>query len=101
METRVKQCSLLVVRGSLQEPTNEQRTLSIMHLLFASSNPHKIEEVRAILAPLGIDVAGLDSLENPAAEPVEDGATFEENARIKAIAYAKATGQTCLADDSG
>src|SRR4029450_2687647 len=72
-----------------------------MQLLFASSNPHKIEEVRAILAPHGIDVVGLDSLENPPPEPVEDGATFEENSRIKAIEYANATGQTCLADDSG
>ena len=72
-----------------------------MQLLFASSNPHKIEEVRAIMAPLGIEIAGLDSLDAPPPEPIEDGATFEENARIKAIAYAKATGQTCLADDSG
>ena len=34
-------------------------------------------------------------------EPVEDGETFEQNARIKAIAYARATGRMCLADDSG
>jgi len=72
-----------------------------MRLLLASSNPHKIEEVRAILAPLGIGVVGLDALDHPPPEPVEDGATFEANARIKAIAYAKATGQICLADDSG
>lgn len=72
-----------------------------MRLLFASSNPHKLGEVRAILAPLGIDVVGLDSLDNPPPEPVEDGTTFEENARIKAVAYAGATGQICLADDSG
>jgi XTP/dITP diphosphohydrolase len=72
-----------------------------MRLLFASSNPHKVDEVRSILAPLNIDVTGLDRLENSPPEPVEDGATFEENARIKAIAYARATGQLCLADDSG
>ncbi|MHC5001861.1 MAG: RdgB/HAM1 family non-canonical purine NTP pyrophosphatase [Planctomycetota bacterium] len=70
-------------------------------LLFASSNPHKIDEVRAILAPLGIDVVGLDSLDEPVAEPVEDGTTFAANARIKATSYARATGRTCLADDSG
>jgi XTP/dITP diphosphohydrolase len=70
-------------------------------LLFASSNPHKIEEVRAILAPLGIDVRGLNSLEHVPPEPDETGHTFEENARIKAIEYARATGQLCLADDSG
>jgi XTP/dITP diphosphohydrolase len=72
-----------------------------MRILFATSNPHKIDEVRAILAPLKIDVVGLDSIANPPAEPVEDGATFEDNARIKALAYAQATGLVCLADDSG
>ncbi len=34
-------------------------------------------------------------------EPPEIGATFAENARTKALAYARATGQWCLADDSG
>jgi XTP/dITP diphosphohydrolase len=72
-----------------------------MQLLFASSNPHKIEEVAAILSPLGIEVHGLDSLPQQPPEPDETGETFEANARIKAIEYAKATGQLCLADDSG
>lgn len=72
-----------------------------MTLLFASSNPHKVDEVRAILAPLGIKVVGLQSLADPPPEPLEDGDSFEANARIKAIAYATATGQMCLADDSG
>lgn len=72
-----------------------------MPLLLATSNPHKIEEVAAILVPLGIDMVGLDSLDEIPPEPVEDGDTFEANARLKAIGYATATGQTCLADDSG
>ena len=72
-----------------------------MRLLFASSNQHKLDEVRAILAPIGIEVEGLDSLPHQIPEPDEDGETFEENARIKAIAYAKAAGRICLADDSG
>src|SRR5687767_6094012 len=72
-----------------------------MRLLFATSNRHKLDEVRAIFGPLGIDIAGLDSLGMAISEPVEDGATFEENARIKAVAYAKAPGRMCLADDSG
>jgi XTP/dITP diphosphohydrolase len=73
----------------------------LMKVLFATSNPHKVDEVRAILAPLGVEVVGLDSLASKPPEPDEDGETFAENARIKAIAYAKATGQLCLADDSG
>lgn len=72
-----------------------------MKLLFATSNPHKIEEVRAILASAGITVVGLDDVACAAPEPEETGATFAANARIKAIAYAEATGLRCLADDSG
>ncbi len=72
-----------------------------MQLLFATSNPHKIEEVAAILAPLGIDVVGFGALESKIPEPIEDGATFQANARIKAVYYAKALRRMCLADDSG
>ena len=69
-------------------------------VLLASSNPHKLTEVTAILSPLGIVVTGLDPQHLPP-EPVEDADTFEGNARLKAIGYAKATGQRCMADDSG
>lgn len=70
-------------------------------ILFATSNPHKAEEVRAILEPLGLDVMTLDELGSLPPEPVEDGETFEDNARIKALAYARETGLECLAEDSG
>ena len=70
-------------------------------ILLATSNPHKREEVSAILAPLGIDVLGLESLNIMPPEPVEDADTFAGNARLKAIGYAAATAQRCLADDSG
>ncbi len=62
-------------------------------VLLATGNPHKLDEVRPILSPLGIRVDGLDSLAEIPPEPVEDGATFEENARIKATEYARATGR--------
>ncbi|MCH2153979.1 MAG: hypothetical protein MK089_11630, partial [Phycisphaerales bacterium] len=42
-----------------------------------------------------------DEVGNLPPEPVEDADTFAGNARIKARAYAKATGERCLADDSG
>ncbi len=72
-------------------------------VLFATSNPHKIEEVRAVLLAAEIDVIGLDEVDpdHRIEEPAETGATFEENARIKAIAYARATGRVTLAEDSG
>ncbi|MBG80302.1 MAG: non-canonical purine NTP pyrophosphatase, RdgB/HAM1 family [Phycisphaerae bacterium] len=72
-----------------------------MNILFATSNPHKVEEVVAILAPEGIKVRSLADVGDLPPEPVEDADTFAGNARIKARAYAKATGERCLADDSG
>jgi XTP/dITP diphosphohydrolase len=68
-------------------------------LTIATSNPHKIEEISAVLGPLGIGCLPLGRSDIP--EPEEDGATFEENARIKAIAYARALDRVVLADDSG
>ncbi len=68
-------------------------------LIIATSNPHKVEEIAAVLGQLGIECSALARSDIP--EPVEDGATFEANARIKATAYAKALGATVLADDSG
>lgn len=70
-------------------------------ILFATSNPHKLDEVRAITSELGI---AIDPLDGPAAdlpEPVEDSPTFTGNALIKARYYAAATGRWCMADDSG
>ena len=68
-------------------------------LIVATTNPHKVEEISAVLGPLGIECVPLPDAGIP--EPVEDGATFEANARIKARAYAKALGIAVLADDSG
>jgi len=66
----------------------------------ATRNPGKIKELRAVLADLPLSVVGLEAFgEIP--EPEENGATFAENARDKALYYAQATGQWCLADDSG
>jgi XTP/dITP diphosphohydrolase len=71
-------------------------------VLLATGNPHKLDEVRAVLAPLGWTVLGLDDLDGATPpEPDEDGDTFAANARIKALAYAAATGRLALADDSG
>lgn len=72
-------------------------------IVIATGNPHKVEELRAILACRGIPVVGLRDLPGHERfqEPVEHGKTFEDNARIKALSYAAQTGRTCLADDSG
>ena len=73
-----------------------------MHrILIATSNPHKIEELAAILGQAGLESFGLDALDGTFPEPVEDADTFEGNAELKAVGYAKSTGHICLADDSG
>lgn len=70
-------------------------------LLLATRNPRKLEELRRILAPrVAVDVLGLDDV--PAyAEAPESGATFAENALIKAVEATSHTGLISVADDSG
>lgn len=71
----------------------------------ATGNPHKVAELRQLLAPAlheyGFSLIGLSDLSRPTVEPAETGHTFEANAAIKASSYAKQTGHICLADDSG
>lgn len=69
-------------------------------LLIATTNPNKIREIRPLLADLPIALVTLADLP-PVPEPEENGSTFWENARIKALAYAAATGQVAVAEDSG
>ncbi len=69
-------------------------------LLIATNNRHKLEEYQEILADLPIRLT-YPSAEGLALEPPETGTTFEENAIIKATAFAQASGLPTLADDSG
>ena len=74
-----------------------------VRLLVASRNAKKLAELRRVLESegiVGIEPVGLDEVAEFPEEP-EDGATFAENALIKARAGARATGLPCLADDSG
>ena len=68
-------------------------------LVLASNNEGKIREIRAILAPLGIEVVPQDHYGVPEAE--EPHGTFIEHALAKARHAAAATGLPALADDSG
>jgi XTP/dITP diphosphohydrolase len=69
-------------------------------LLIASTNPHKIREIRPLLADLPIGLITLADVD-PVPEPDEAGTTFWQNARIKALAYAAATDHIVVAEDSG
>lgn len=68
-------------------------------LVVATHNKGKLVEISALLEPFGVKITSNDDHGLP--EPVEDGSTFVDNARIKAHAAAKATGLPALADDSG
>lgn len=69
-------------------------------LLLATRNQHKKQELAAMMEGLGIEVLTLDEVpELP--EVDEDGETFQDNAVKKAALTARASGYTCLADDSG
>jgi XTP/dITP diphosphohydrolase len=69
-------------------------------VVLATRNPGKIREVRRLLAPAGLSLAGLDAFSN-VQEGEETGATFLENALLKARSAARATGLPAVADDSG
>lgn len=69
-------------------------------ILLATTNAGKLREVRAVLADLAVELTGLSD-HSPVAEAVEDADTFEGNARIKALHYARLIGGWALADDSG
>ncbi|MEM6757550.1 MAG: RdgB/HAM1 family non-canonical purine NTP pyrophosphatase [Planctomycetota bacterium] len=72
-----------------------------MKLLLATTNPHKLDEIRQIMDDPTIDWLTLGEIDQPIAEPVEDQDTFAGNARLKARHYAEASGMLTLADDSG
>jgi len=68
-------------------------------LVVATHNPGKLAEMKALLAPHGVEVVSAGELNLP--EPEETGATFAANARIKAVAAANAAQLPAFADDSG
>ncbi len=89
-----------------------------MRIVLASSNPHKVKEVVDILSADNSIITGLDISSESASnsdskqniefilppdgfDPVEDGETFEENSKIKALAAWELTKTWTLADDSG
>jgi len=69
-------------------------------ILVATTNPGKLREIEGILEGAPVSLVTLTSFPD-LAEPEETGATFMDNARLKALYYAEATGLPSVADDSG
>lgn len=68
-------------------------------IIVASHNQGKVREIRELLAPLGVETMSAAELGLP--EPEETETSFAGNARLKALAAAKAAGIPALSDDSG
>ena len=68
-------------------------------LVIASHNEGKVRELAELFAPFGIACVAAGSLR--LSEPEETGKSFAENAKLKAVAAARASGMLALADDSG
>ncbi len=75
------------------------RKLETKTIVVASHNQGKIREIQDLIGPLGFTAKSAAELNF--IEPKETGTTFEENATIKALASAKASGLPALSDDSG
>src|ERR671937_2798055 len=69
-------------------------------LLVATTNQGKLREIRQLMSGVPVRLLGLAALA-PIDEPEETGATFEENARLKAQYYAAHSGLWTVAEDSG
>ena len=69
-------------------------------LVAATTNLGKLREIRTLMSDAAVELVGLSDLP-PVEEPEETGATFEENARLKALHYASHTGLWTVAEDSG
>jgi len=74
--------------------------MQVVQAVVASNNAHKIREINEILSLPGYEFVALRTL-GDFPEPVEDGDTFEANARIKARDAHERTGLPSIADDSG
>lgn len=72
-----------------------------MKCIIASHNPHKLEELRRILQPLGMEAVTDRDLGIELPEVEETGTTFEENARLKAVSACEFSGLPAIGDDSG
>lgn len=70
-------------------------------LVIGTTNPAKVAQVRDVLLPAGIQLEEITETEKELLKGIaEDGATAQENARKKAIAYSKALGKTVFSMDN-
>ena len=87
--------------SSSPDSTNEGPTAAGQLVVVATSNRGKLAEIRSALPFVGWRFSAADELDYEWPSPEETGASFVENARIKAVAARERFGFAALADDSG
>lgn len=75
--------------------------MTVVDLLFGTTNPGKLRELRRLVSGLPVRVLSPEELGRPLPEVEEVGASFQENAELKAAAWARWSGLHAVADDSG
>lgn len=91
---------VIIRKGESGYPELEKDLHAVEPLLVATGNQHKMQEIGQILSGIPLRLIGTNSFPETE-EPVEDGSTFLDNARIKARYWSGQTGLWALADDSG
>lgn len=86
--------------SSMGAAGHERICLEMKRIIFATGNAGKMKEIREIMADMDVEILSMKEA-GIEADILEDGATFEENAVIKAKAIAAITKDIVLADDSG
>ena len=82
------------------------RSMRKEHFLYGTTNAGKLAEIKVLAERYEIDLIGLGEIEkqeglSQAPAVLENGVSYEENAALKAKAYASWSGRSCFADDSG
>ncbi len=90
----------LLSRAPKPTPATREASPDTVKLLIATSNRHKIEEIRAILSLAGVELVAPADV-GVSAEVEEDRPTFAGNAAKKAVTLAQRSGLWAIADDSG
>ncbi|TSA44356.1 hypothetical protein D4R51_03950 [bacterium] len=72
--------------------------MMLKKITFGTTNEAKVKQIQGALAPIGVEVVG--AINKSSLPPVEDGKTAQENARKKALTYAKALNTTVLSMDN-
>ena len=83
------------------QPDSPRHAKAVLSVLAATANRGKLAELRTLLAGLPIDLLSWTTVLKNRPQTIEDGATFEDNALLKARAAASAAMMVTLADDSG